>query len=69
MNQLICRGTSVGANFREAFYSYGKSDFIAKLQIALNECSESEYWLDFLLKVVTIMIKRLLKCVLRLRNY
>ena len=43
-NQLIRSGTSVGANIREAFYGHGRADFIAKLQIALKECSESEYW-------------------------
>jgi four helix bundle protein len=42
-NQLIRSGTSIGANIREAFYAHGKADFIAKLQIALKECSESEY--------------------------
>ena len=47
-NQLIRSGTSVGANIREAFYAHGKADFIAKLQIALKECSESEYWLELL---------------------
>ena len=41
-NQLIRSGTSIGANIREAFYAHGKADFIAKLQIALKECSESE---------------------------
>ena len=48
-NQPIRSGTSVGANIREAFYAHGKADFIAKLQIALNECSESEYWLELLI--------------------
>ena len=47
-NQLIRSGTSVGANIREAIYAHGKADFIAKLQIALKECSESEYWLELL---------------------
>ena len=49
-NQLIRSGTSVGANIREAFYAHGKVDFIAKLQIALKECSESEYWLELLIE-------------------
>ena len=49
-NQLIRSGTSIGANIREAFYAHGKADFIAKLQIALKECSESEYWLELLLE-------------------
>lgn len=49
-NQLIRSGTSVGANIREAMYAHGKADFIAKLQIALKECSESEYWLELLIE-------------------
>ena len=49
-NQLVRSGTSIGANIREAFYAHGKADFIAKLQIALKECSESEYWLELLLE-------------------
>ena len=49
-NQLIHSGTSIGANIREAFYAHGKADFIAKLQIALKECSESEYWLELLIE-------------------
>lgn len=48
-NQLIRSGTSVGANIREAFYGHGKADFIAKLRIALKECSESEYWIELLI--------------------
>ena len=49
-NQLVRSGTSIGANIREAFYAHGRSDFIAKLQIALKECSESEYWLELLIE-------------------
>lgn len=49
-NQLIRSGTSVGANIREALYAHGRADFIAKLQIALKECSESEYWLELLIE-------------------
>ena len=47
-NQLLRSGTSIGANIREAFFAHSKPDFIAKLQIALKECSESEYWLELL---------------------
>lgn len=49
-NQLIRSGTSIGANVREAFYAHGKADFIAKLQIALKECAESEYWIELLIE-------------------
>lgn len=49
-NQLVRSGTSIGANIREAFYAHSKADFISKLQIALKECSESEYWLELLIE-------------------
>ena len=49
-NQLVRSGTSIGANIREAFYAHGRADFIAKLQIALKECSESEDWLELLIE-------------------
>lgn len=49
-NQLIRSGTSIGANIREAFYAHGKADFVARLQIVLKECSESEYWLELLIE-------------------
>ena len=47
-NQLIRSGTSVGANIHESKYAHGTADFIAKMQIALKECYESEYWLELL---------------------
>ena len=46
VNQLEKSATSIGANIREANYAHGKNDFIAKLQIALKECYETEYWLE-----------------------
>ena len=45
-NQFLRSGTSVGANIHEANYAASRADFINKLQIALKECYESEYWLD-----------------------
>lgn len=50
INQFLRSGTSIGANVREAFYAHSKADFIAKLQIALKECSESEYWIELLIE-------------------
>jgi len=49
-NQIGRSGTSIGANIREAQYAHGKADFISKLQIALKEANETEYWLELLLK-------------------
>ena len=48
INQFLRSGTSIGANVREAFYAHSKADFIAKLQIALKECAETEYWIELL---------------------
>ena len=49
-NQLLRSGTSIGANIREAFSGHSKADFIARLQISLKECPESEYWLELLIE-------------------
>lgn len=43
--QLIRSGTSLGANVREAQNAESTSDFIHKLNIALKELNETEYWL------------------------
>lgn len=45
-NQLERSGTSIGANIREAKYAHSRPDFISKLQIALKECYETEYWIE-----------------------
>ena len=45
-NQLERSGTSIGANIREAKYAHSRPDFIAKLQIVLKECYETEYWIE-----------------------
>ena len=49
-DQLIRSGTSIGANIREANFAASKADFINKLQIALKECYETEYWLELLVE-------------------
>ena len=49
--QLVRAATSIGANLNEATYGNSKADFIAKLHIALKECSESLYWLQLIDKI------------------
>ena len=46
--QILRSGTSIGANVREAARAQSKADFIAKMQIALKEASETEYWIELL---------------------
>ena len=48
INQLVRSATSIGANIHEANYGSSRADFVNKLQIALKECVETEYWIDLL---------------------
>ena len=48
--QLLRSGTSVGAMIRESEHSESKPDFIHKLNIALKEANETDYWLELLFK-------------------
>ena len=54
VNQLLRSCSSIGANAHEARYAQSKADFISKLEIALKECYETEYWLEVLWKVHSI---------------
>ena len=46
--QLLRSGTSIGANVTEAQQAQSKADFASKLNIALKEAYETEYWLKLL---------------------
>ena len=46
--QLLKSGTSIGANVKEGIRAQSKADFYSKLNIALKEASETEYWLELL---------------------
>ena len=46
--QLLRCGTSIGANIAEAQRGQSKADFAAKMNIALKEANETEYWLKLL---------------------
>ena len=48
VNQLLRCSSSIGANIHEAKYAQSRSDFISKLEIALKESSETDYWLELL---------------------
>ena len=47
-NQLLRCSSSIGANLFEAKYAQSELDFINKLEIALKEAYETEYWLELL---------------------
>ena len=48
VNQLVRCSSSIGANVHEARYAQSRADFISKLEIALKETSETEYWLELI---------------------
>ena len=47
--QLIKSGTSVGANYRAALRARSDKEFIAKMNIVLEESDECCYWLEIIL--------------------
>lgn len=50
VNQLLRSASSIGANIHEAKYAQSRADFVNKLEIALKESSETEYWLELLFR-------------------
>ncbi len=46
--QLLRAGTSIGANIAEAEQAQSRADFISKMNIALKESVETNYWLRLL---------------------
>ena len=46
--QLLRCGTSIGANTRESRNAQSRLDFLSKLNVALKEADETEYWLDII---------------------
>ncbi len=47
--QLLRSGTSIGANVMEGLRAQSRKDFISKMNIALKEANESEYWIRLLM--------------------
>ncbi len=48
--QILRSGTSIGANVRESRNAQSRADFISKLNIALKEADETDYWLELMEK-------------------
>ena len=46
--QLLRSGTSIGANYREAYRGRSKAEFISKCGDCLREIEETAYWLELL---------------------
>ena len=65
VNQLMLSGASIGARVREAYCLQDRNDFIKKLQDALKDCSETEYWIELLIESGTYYSDRMIleKCI------
>jgi four helix bundle protein len=48
--QVLRSGTSIGANYREAFRGRSKAEFISKCGECLREIEETAYWLELLVE-------------------
>lgn len=59
-NQVLRSGTSVGANYREAFCARSKAEFVSKIGDCLRELEETAYWLELLSESDVIRADRLL---------
>jgi four helix bundle protein len=57
--QMLRSGTSVGANYREAYRGRSKAEFIAKCGDSLRELEETAYWLELLLDGKIVLPEKL----------
>src|SRR6266436_2141561 len=57
--QLLRSGTSIGANYHEAFRARSKLEFIAKCGDSLREIEETAYWLELLVDAKIILADKL----------
>jgi len=46
--QVLRSGTAIGALVKEAEHAQSKADFLNKMNVALKEANETEYWLMLL---------------------
>lgn len=48
--QVLRSGTSVGANYREAYRGRSNAEFVAKIGDCLKELDETTYWLELIVE-------------------
>jgi four helix bundle protein len=58
-DQLLRSAIAVGAHYEEAQAGESRADFVHKLQLALKELRESNYWLRLLERAGTLPPRRL----------
>jgi len=57
--QVLKSGTSPGAHYREAKRAKSDADFISKIEGALQELDETQYWLELIGEAKILAVSRL----------
>lgn len=57
--QVLRSGTAVGAHYRESYRSRSDAEYIAKIELALQELEETGYWLELLIGAEIVPQSRL----------
>jgi four helix bundle protein len=57
--QVLRSGTSVGAQFREAFRAKSDADYISKVEGAIGELDETQYWFELLVEAEIVPLAKL----------
>src|SRR3954454_19797835 len=57
--QVLRSGTSIGANYREAYRGRSKAEFISKCGDCLKEIEETAYWLELLVDAQIVSVSKL----------
>jgi four helix bundle protein len=57
--QVLRSGISVGAHYREARRSRSNAEFIAKIELGLQELDETQYWVELLIEAGLVPEPRL----------
>jgi four helix bundle protein len=50
VNQIIRSSSSVAANYRAATRSRSDAEFYSKICIVVEECDETQFWLEYLIR-------------------
>jgi four helix bundle protein len=58
-NQVLRSGTSPGAHYSEARRAKSDADFISKIEGALQELDETQYWLELIDEAQIFPVERL----------
>ena len=57
-NQLVRCGTSVAQNYRAACRARSRSEFVAKMDVVLEEADETQLWLELIIESKLLPLKR-----------